>query len=36
MGVANQKLQQALRLDHKSLESHFVQEISTGLNCSPF
>lgn len=36
MAISNPKLQQALRLEEKTLEAKFINEIQHGLNCSPF
>ena len=36
MGVRNKKRETLRRLDSKTLDSRFLNEIKNGLNCSPF
>ena len=36
MGVRNKKRETLRRLDSKTLDARFLNEIKTGLNCSPF
>ena len=36
MGIRNQKRETLKRLDSKTLDAKFLQEIQHGLNCSPF
>ena len=36
MGVRNKKRETLVRLSSKTLDARFINEIQTGLNCSPF
>ena len=36
MGIRNKKRETLRRLDSKTLDAKFLQEIQHGLNCSPF
>ena len=36
MGIRNQKRETLKRLDSKTLDAKFLQEIQHGLNCSPY
>jgi len=36
MGVRNKKRETLARLNSKTLDAGFINEIQTGLNCSPF
>ena len=36
MGIRNKKRETLKRLDSKTLDAQFLQEIQHGLNCSPF
>jgi len=36
MGVRNKKQEELRRLDSKTLDARFLNEIQNGLNCSPF
>jgi len=36
MGVRNKKREELKRLDSKTLDARFLNEIRNGLNCSPF
>jgi len=36
MGVRNKKREELRRLDSKTLDAKFLNEIRNGLNCSPF
>jgi len=36
MGIRNRKRETLKRLDSKTLDAQFLQEIQHGLNCSPF